>query len=850
MTKTNPACKSRKAAILPMLAVSMVALVGIIALAVDIGILAQTKSQIQSAADAAALSGSRGLTGDTTTDNNRAAVNGLALSTVQASTIMGKSLQASQLTTQVGYYNYDAVLGKFQTVFTGSKPATENWSTVKSNITFSQPTSLAKFFNYSAFSATATATAVHRPRDLAIILDFSGSMRFNSLPAYPPLRGLISGSMNPDPNIPRFGPWQTNTDKMQRSASAIYRDTDGDYAPNNHTIETNDGPPIVKDFYCKQQADGSYINAFYRPLSPYNWRTAPGNFALPAPDNFQTQADTPVQFTSSTTGMGGDRWPKIDGFQNGSGGIRPVPNNTGPPYASTVQQYVFNNTTLQPNSHAKNVAFEAAGYTDFQGFTMGPGYYGKTFYMWPPDPRPGRDWRKKFFVYGSDSTTPCDDNALLFDTSTRLFRTASTSSYKINYTAVMNWINSGPKVFPDNMRAGRVLYYSAIPTTIPISGGSDDQKFWRAYIDYVIGAGNQDEILYGQRTGAYGTAKITSKSSLTASTKPYMHYNDNPIHPHLNFWFGPVSFLSFLSDYRIGRNWLPGTAHESATWQLKAGIQSALVDIQKNHPNDQAALIYFSTLNNYNVARVPMGKDFTRMKNALFYPFSLLNNLNDPNAEIRPYGSSFNTSYLGTISNSGGIAFGQWNDQTLGNVPNAGNGTNPDMAFMVAYNEFSSATGFNGRKGAQKMIIFETDGQPNSHANETFQGGGAYLSKFINISDAPNSATSDADYYALNTLQTVCNLTTANPNGYSTIKNPVKVHSIAFGQLFETTGPATSAAMTFLVNCQIKGKTSPAGSTTLNSEKIITGTYTQRIEKIRSAFERVLQDGIQITLVE
>jgi Flp pilus assembly protein TadG len=836
MTKIKFINKARKAAILPLLAVSMVALIGIIALAVDIGILAQTKSQLQSAADAAAFSGSRGLTGDTSTDNNRAAVNGLTLSTIQASTIMGQTLQASQLTTQVGYYNYDAVLGKFQTIFTGSKPATENWSAVKTSVTFSQPTSLAKFFNYSAFSATASATSVHRPRDLAIILDYSGSMRFNSIPSYP-LSGSISGSMNPDPNIPRFGPWSTITSVMQRTSQ--YSDS----APNNHTIETNDGPPIVKDFYCKQ-ADGSYISAFYRPLTPYNWRTTPTNFALPAPENFQTQLDTPVKFTSSDTGMGGDRWPKTNGYNLGA-----VPNNTGTPYASTVQQYVSGNTTVQANTHAKNVAFESAGYTDFQGFTMGPGYYGKTFYMWPPDPRPANDWRKKFFFYGSNSTTPCDDNSLLFSTSDRRFRTASTSSYKINYTAVMNWINSGPKVFPDNLRAGRVLYYSAIPTTIPDTGGTLDQKFWRSYIDYVIGAGNQTQILYGQNTTAFGTTRITANASLSANPKPYMHYNDNPIHPRLNFWFGPVSFLSFLSDYRIGRNWLPGTAHESATWQLKAGIQSALVDIKKNHPNDQAALIYFSTLSEYNVARVPMGKDFTRMNNALFYPYSLLDSLSDSNAEIRPYGNSFNTSYLGTIS-GGSISSGQWDNKTSGEIPNADGGTDPEMAFMVAYNQFSSATGFNGRKGANKMIVFETDGVPTSNANGTFQSGGAYLSKFTGISDAGSSGADDI--YALNTLQYVCNLTSANPNGYSTIKNPVSVHSIAFGQLFETNSTSTGkpAAMDFLVKCQIKGNTSPSGATTLNSEKMIIGTYNQRIEKIRSAFEKVLQSGIQITLIE
>jgi hypothetical protein len=329
-----------------------------------------------------------------------------------------------------------------------------------------------------------------------------------------------------------------------------------------------------------------------------------------------------------------------------------------------------------------------------------------------------------------------------------------------------------------------------------------------------------------------------------------MHYNDNPIHPRLNFWFGPVSFLSFLSDYRIARNWLPGTAHESATWQLKAGIQSALVDIKKNHPNDQAALIYFSTLDNYNVARVPMGKDFTRMNNALFYPYSLLDSLGNPNAEIRPYGNSFNTSYLGTISNSGGIGSGQWDNKSSGEIPNADGGTDPQMAFMVAYNEFSSATGFNGRKGANKMIIFETDGNPTFKNSATFQSGGAYFSKFTAFTAAVGSSTASTE--ALNTLQHVCNLTTANPSGYSTIKNPVSVHSIAFGQLFETnsTSTGTAAAMDFLVKCQIEGNTSPSGSTSLNSEKIIVGNYNERIEKIRSAFERILQSGIQITLIE
>jgi len=838
-TSSKQANLTRIGSIIPLLAVSMMVLIGMTALAIDIGVVAQTQTQIQSSADASALSGARYLNGDTTIDNNKAGVPAVALSTIQQSQVMGKTIQASEFSSQVGYYNYDSSLGKFQAIFTGSKPANENWSAVKTNVNFTQASFFAKIFNFSAFSASATSTAVHRPRDISIILDFSGSMRFNSIPAYPTSSSTITGSMNPDQRIPRFGPWSAITSSMQRTTQ--YNDS----APNNHTMATSDGPPIVQDFYCKQ-TDGSYINAFHRPLSTYNWRTSSDNFACPAPNNFDLQTDTPVQFTGSTSGMGGDRWPKTNGYNLGA-----VPNNTGTPWASTVQQYVFNNTTVQSNTHNKNAAFETAGYPSFQGFTIGPAYYGKTFYTWPPDPRPANDWRLKFFFYGSDSVTPCDDNSLLFNTSTFRFRTASTTTYKINYTAVINWINSGPKVFPDNLRAGRVLYYSAIPTTIPSSGGTLDQRFWRAFIDYAIGAGNQTAVLYGQNTTAYGTNKITAKSSLNtnAANRPYMHYNDNPIHPRLNFWFGPLSMLSFLSDYRIGRNWLPGTARESATWQLKAGIQSALTDIQKNHPNDQAALIYFSSLNNYNVARVSMGKDFTRMKNALFYPYSLLDSLSDPNAEIRPYGNNFNTSYLGTVSASS-IANGQWDNRSSGEIPNADGGTDPEMAFMVAYNEFSSAPGFNGRKGATKMIIFETDGQPTSSSVGTFESGGQYLSKFTGISDNNSSGADATD--ALNTLQYVCNLTTANPSGYSTIKNPATVHSIAFGQLFETnsTSTGTAAAMDFLVKCQIKGMTSPSSATTLDSGKIIIGNYNERIEKIRSAFERVLQSGIQITLIE
>ena len=65
----------------------------------------------------------------------------------------------------------------------------------------------------------ANATAVHRPRDVAVILDFSGSMAYCSLFSYPQ-SGTVTGSLNPDSfraSVPgrsttrRHGPRSDNT---------------------------------------------------------------------------------------------------------------------------------------------------------------------------------------------------------------------------------------------------------------------------------------------------------------------------------------------------------------------------------------------------------------------------------------------------------------------------------------------------------------------------------------------------------------------------------------------------------------------------------------------------------------
>ena len=312
-----------------------------------------------------------------------------------------------------------------------------------------------------------------------------------------------------------------------------------------------------------------------------------------------------------------------------------------------------------------------------------------------------------------------------------------------------------------------------------------------------------------------------------------MHYNDNPKRQRAHFWFGPMTMAMILTtDADGGRNMWPGTCHESHCWQLKAGINSALDDIKKNHPNDWASMIFFSNIAGYETPRVTLGRDYTRMKNALFFPFSLLNDLGDATQEIRPYDGSF--GYTGS-----------------GNIPNADGGTCPEMALKVVYNQFSSAAGYDGRRGAAKVVILETDGVPNHHCGGSFQNNGPYRSRYtgpIGTTHSDGNNSRNATDPAVNVVRQLCALDTAASPGYSTARAPARVHAIAFGDLFETNSQTSIDALAFLLRVQKAGKTLAPGDSAIESYKVITGDYNTRIDHIRQALERIMQSGIQVSL--
>jgi Flp pilus assembly protein TadG len=815
---------NRRGAILVLVAVSLVALVACVAMAIDLGLMMAARTQGVEAADAAAMAGARALNGNTSANNNYSGVLPAAQMAATDNKILGTSLTNSEVSVNIGRYVYNSAAQRFEGQFPG--PSSENWSLVQATINVPITNSLAFSRALNFTPGNIQATAAHRPRDVAIILDFSGSMRFQSL-AGGPWGSANLYCNNPDTQVPQFGHYSAVGAGTLWSTSF-----NSPYDAANVTTTTSDQrPPVVLDFY--QNSTGTPA-----------WSAAPNSYgSTPGGDNFLTSAKN----TSST-------------------------------YAQTAGQLL---NIGSPGNSTRDANFESQGYVAygmtgaFNGYTTGPAYWGKTFFMWPPNPI--NDWRKRYFYYNG-TTTPMDDNARLWNASGN-WKAPAAGNYSINYNAILNFIkNVGPNPFPSTLRSGRIVYYTSIPDTINTSSSPPanlDQRFWKDYIDYCLGVvdgggfnytvisdGTTGDTGYGPDFN-WGTIKITAKSTLTGNPTPYMHYADNPKRPITKFWFGPQSMVDFLGNFTCGYNdsgdgrnfWWPGTCHEAPMYACKLGVRAALTDIQDNHPNDLVSLIMFSVpktsansiLTRFNRVRVGLGRNYPNMQEALWYPPATIGNAN---ATVTPY------------------------DANNVEVPRAFGGTCYSYPLMLAYNQFSGNTalqtysggqpigdaGGMGRKGAQKVIIFETDGAPNTTATAALTNSGQYNS-YYNIrynysnpggSEYPSGVSGSSDLSSTVTTQIVnvcnqiCALDTANPPGYSSASKKVKIHCIGFGPVFNPSSSSAGPATAFLNQMQQIGNANDG----MPDYKIVYGTESSVIADLQQAFRKIMVDGIQITLIQ
>lgn len=923
----------RRGIVLIFTALLIIPLLAFVALAIDLGMIAVARTQIQNAADAAAMAGVRTFNGDASANFNFGNSTPNAMAAGTANYVYNQLVPAAEITIQPGRYNYDINQQKFTKQIPGN--ATDNWTLVQADINHTAPFYFGKIFGISPSNLHVTATAVHRPRDVAFVMDFSGSQRFDSLLGIDH-SGARQQSNNAESVYPQFGHYSSVATAALQNSNTSTLIGSNLFGSANVTIQTNGGSEIVKDFFSN--------NAGGTPQQGFG----------PAPDAYAT---TP----------GGDNFLYANGTST---------------YASTVAGITGGLAFFEGYKQPPYQGYAGPSVPAFNGYTQGPRYWGKTFFVWPPDPdgthlqpisptlplagNPSRDWRKRFFFKRNLSTnalSPCDENLCLWDTSgnwrapgTSVTIGATSFRYEINYNAILSWLTASPCPFPAQLRSGRILYYSKIPTSLttgasfPPSFPTDkDELFWKDYIDFCLGViqttsggsyniGELARSGYGMsppdytfgtvkisqrptdpvdavaainKTGGYaagtsgaltvtgftgtfaagqtvrfGTAPgtgpvyiITTFSGTTSMTldrplvsavansavvnisAPYMDYRDNPLRPRLHFWFGPMTFCDFTGSYTslynggLGRFWWPGTCHEAPLWQGKAGAQTALLDIKNNHPNDNVSLIYFNvpmasasdTNGKFNRVRAPLGLNYQRMIDALWYPLTTIDN---PGTEIRPY------------------------DATMNEVPHASGGTCYPMAFMLAFNQFSANSSLRtynttagapfgdagglGRRGAQKLVIFETDGMVNVNATASFSNGGAHNSYYL--VRQPNefpTVTNDVTGGTNNTYAIVdqmCALESAG--GYSTARKPVLIHCIGFGTIFEpgTGSPELASALDVLQTLQFKGGKAggeqSSTTTPLADYKRIIGTSDQRVSKLEQAVEKIMQDGPQVSLIE
>src|SRR5262249_35775521 len=128
--------------------------------------------------------------------------------------IIGQQIKSSQLQLSYGSYDYNQTTQSFSAHYPGTsgQPLTAVTATVTAD---SSPAAFSKIFGAQFLpSVSATAQAVHRPRDIALVMDLSGSMRMGTCLGFD-FYTTTRSSNNPDTAVPTFGHYSSASAGMQ-----------------------------------------------------------------------------------------------------------------------------------------------------------------------------------------------------------------------------------------------------------------------------------------------------------------------------------------------------------------------------------------------------------------------------------------------------------------------------------------------------------------------------------------------------------------------------------------------------------------------------------------------------------
>jgi Flp pilus assembly protein TadG len=264
-TKTS----GRRGSILPLVTISLVAIFGFVAMAIDIGMLVVAKTQCQNAADAAAMTGARSLDG--TPSGNVPTAMDNARSIAGVNQVLAQNVLATDVSLQAGAFHYDTTNQTFAPQFPPMPP--DNYNLMQATVSHTVNYAFARIFNLTSLNVSATAIAAHRPRDVCMVLDYSGSMNNESdlwnCETY--LGNMYGTSNNTDSTFPQWGEYE-----MSWSPLATLQCTSADprIGKCNVTASILGVPAMVNDFY--QNTRGAAAASAFTPGPASVTNTNPG----------------------------------------------------------------------------------------------------------------------------------------------------------------------------------------------------------------------------------------------------------------------------------------------------------------------------------------------------------------------------------------------------------------------------------------------------------------------------------------------------------------------------------------------------------------------------------------------
>jgi len=156
----------RKGAIIVLFAIMLTAVIGIMALALDVGFMMTARTDLQRATDSAALAGAGQLV------YGSEFVDPAVIEVIQQNPVGGREVPASGLEIEVGHWDDET---------RSFSVSDENPSAVRVlSRDEDQPLFFARLWGATNFDVSSEAIAVFQPRDIMIVLDYSGSMNDDS----------------------------------------------------------------------------------------------------------------------------------------------------------------------------------------------------------------------------------------------------------------------------------------------------------------------------------------------------------------------------------------------------------------------------------------------------------------------------------------------------------------------------------------------------------------------------------------------------------------------------------------------------------------------------------------------